>query len=405
MKRRTFLYALPGTFATTFLLNRTLHSKSFSPEYIPEKKYHELAEHTLASVQFSEVQMQWPRQVGKNAQLDIHGFGPRVNICVITTDQGAKGWGMTRGNQQNLEAAEAFIKGKKLTEVFEVSLGVKNEAALPFDIALHDLAGVILDKPVYALLGKTEPFITTCYSGMIYFDDLEPADNPAGLDKILEECQFDYNYGYRQFKLKIGRGNKWMAKQKGLQRDIEVTKLVAENFPDCDILVDANNGYSVDDTIAYLKGIGNIKLFWIEEPFHETEAEYKQLKAWLKSNNIETMLADGEANPNQPLLRKLEKEKIIDVHLTDIIGYGFTPWRQLMPELIQMGTPASPHAWGSALKTYYISHLAGGMGNTITIEGVTCKSEDVDFGEYKLKDGKLIPSSEPGFGMKLLKSL
>jgi L-alanine-DL-glutamate epimerase-like enolase superfamily enzyme len=298
-----------------------------------------------------------------------------------------------------------FVKGKKLTDVFEVATGVKNEQALPLDIALHDLAGVILDKPVYELLGRTQPYITHCYSGMIYFDDIEPPDNPAGLDKIVEECQYDYDYGYRQFKLKIGRGNKWMPKQEGLQRDIEVTKLVAENFPDCDILVDANNGYSVEDTIAYLKGIGNVKLFWIEEPFHETAHDYKKLKEWLTANNIETLLADGEAKPDHDLLRKLEEQKIINVHLPDIIGYGFTPWRKLMPELIRMGTPASPHAWGSLLKTYYIAQLAGGLGNTLTIEGVTCQSEDVDFGDYKMEEGKLIPSSAPGFGMKLLKSL
>jgi hypothetical protein len=45
------------------------------------------------------------------------------------------------------------------------------------------------------------------------------------------------------------------------------------------------------------------------------------------------------------------------------------------------------------------------LGNTLTIEGVTCQSEDVDFGDYKMEEGKLIPSSAPGFGMKLLKSL
>ena len=405
MKRRTFLHTLPGSLASAFLLYHPTQgmASSLLQPFAAEDK--DLSAHTLSALQFSEVQMQWPRQVGKNAQLDVHGHGPKERICIITTNQGAKGWGMTRGNQQSLEAAETYAKGKKLTEVFDVAVGVKNEQALPLDVALHDLAGVILDKPVYELLGKNQPYITDCYSGMIYFDDLEPADNPAGLDKILEECQYDYDYGYRQFKLKIGRGNKWMPKQEGLQRDIEVTKLVAENFPDCDILVDANNGYTVDDTIAYIKGIEGIKLFWIEEPFHETEEDYKKLKAWLKSNHIETLLADGEAKPDFPLLRKLEAQKIIDVHLPDIIGYGFTPWRKLMPELIQMGTPASPHAWGSQLKTYYIAHLAGGLGNTITIEGVTCQSDDVDFGDYQLKEGKLIPSSEPGFGMKLLKSL
>jgi L-alanine-DL-glutamate epimerase-like enolase superfamily enzyme len=219
----------------------------------------------------------------------------------------------------------------------------------------------------------------------------------------MEECEYDYSVGYRQFKLKIGRGNKWMPPQEGMKRDIEVTKLVNENFDDCDILVDANNGYTLEDTITYLEGIGDIDLFWFEEPFHENRDDYLALRKWLLDHGKQVFLADAEANPDQELLRELYKERILDVHLTDIVGHGFTAWRQLMPELIEMGISASPHAWGSLFKTYYNAHLAGAWGNTPTIEGVTCESDDVDFGDYELADGKLTPSSAPGFGMELLK--
>ena len=64
---------------------------------------------------------------------------------------------------------------------------------------------------------------------------------------------------------------------------------------------------------------------------------------------------------------------------------------------------ASPHAWGSQLKTNVIAHLAAACGKTVTIEGVTCVSDDIDFGNYRLENGKLIPSSAPGFGMTILK--
>ena len=68
-----------------------------------------------------------------------------------------------------------------------------------------------------------------------------------------------------------------------------------------------------------------------------------------------------------------------------------------------MNTLTSPHAWGNRLKTHYIAHLAAGLGNVVTIEGVTCLSDDIDYGHYPLKDGKLHVSEEPGFGMRLLK--
>lgn len=397
MERRNFLQLLTAGTASAAV-----------PGYLSndgreqEFKNQELARHKIADIQFTEVELRYPRQVGRNSRLGIHGSGPTVHVGILKTDQGAEGWGMTRGPKR-AEHVTSYLKGKTITDVFDPAVGVTDQKIFPIDIALHDLAGIILDQPVYELMGRKEPMITNCYSGMIYFDDLDPEDNPAGVDKILEECQYDYDYGYRQFKLKIGRGNKWMDPDEGLKRDIEVTKLVNEHFPDCDILVDANNGYDLDDTIAYLEGIGEVDLFWLEEPFHENRSDYIALRRWLIESEREVFLADAEFRPEQKLLRELYRRRVLDVHLTDIIGLGFSRWRNLMPELIEMGISASPHGWGSLFKTHYISHLAAAYGNTPTIEGVTCNSDDVDFGNYKLEDGKIIPSPEPGFGMKLLK--
>lgn len=362
----------------------------------------ELDKHSISEIEFKNIRLHYPRLVGRNAQGGIHGTGPNIKIATIYTNKGAMGWGMLQARGDEQKKSASYIKDKTVSELFLPAIGVTDDKAHPFDIVLHDLAGKILDKPVYELLGRTSPFITNCYSGMIYFDDLEPEENPVGVDKIIEECQYDYNVGYRQFKLKIGRGNKWMPHDEGMKRDIEVTKLVAENFPDCDILVDANNGYSFKDTITYLDGIGEIDLFWLEEPFHENYKDYLKLRNWMLDNGREIFLSDGEAKPDQELLMDLYEKRILDFHLTDIVGYGFTPWRKLMPQLVEMGISASPHAWGSLLKTYYNAHLAGGLGNIPTTEGVTCESDDVDFGKYTLEEGKLTPSSEPGFGMRLL---
>ena len=103
------------------------------------------------------------------------------------------------------------------------------------------------------------------------------------------------------------------------------------------------------------------------------------------------------------LIAQLEDLKLIDVCLPDIMGYGFTPWRNLMPILKKKNILASPHNWGDMFKTFYTVQFAGAYGNTATIEGVTCTSDDVDFGDYKLIGGKYTPSDAPGFGMKLVK--
>lgn len=405
MKRRTFLHALNLGLASTALLSTKSYGESITSLFDRTKQDKELAYHKIQDIKFSNVQLNYPRLVGKNARLDLHGYGPKVEICCLTTDKGAMGWASLRGSRKDAEQIAAELKGKKVSDIFQTSIGTLQARHIPFDMALHDLAGVILQKPVYALLGKQTPIITDYYSGMIYFDDLEPADNPSGIDRILEECRFDYEVGYRQFKLKIGRGHKWMPFREGLQRDIDVTKAVAQAFPDCEILVDGNNGFTAEQFIQYLQGIEGIKLFWIEEPFHETIEDYQKLRAYIESEGIDTLLADGEADPDQDFLKELIQQNLMDVHLTDIEGLGFTNWRKLMPELKKLGTKASPHAWGSLLKTNYTAHLAGGLGNTVTIEGVTSTSDDVDLSGYVVKDGKLIPPSSAGFGMPLLKKL
>ena len=364
-----------------------------------------LSEHRLKSAVTSSVQLHWPRQVGKNARLDVHGTGARPAIVKLTTDRGADGWAASRGDAKAVNRAMEKLQGKRLSEIFDPAAGITTIDAAPIDFALHDLAGIILEQPVYKMLGGSGPKSADCYSGMIYFDDLEPSDNPRGIEQVMKNCQADIDLGYRQLKVKIGRGNKWMPRQAGIQRDIEITREIARRFPEIEILVDGNDGFTAGEIIQYLEGIGDVKLFWIEEPFRETLNDYARLREWLKDNKRQTLLADGEADPDWPVLERLFEQKLLDVQLVDIVGHGFTPWRTLQTELNQKNIKSSPHAWGHLLKTYYTSHLAAGLGGVVTIEGVTCTSDDVDFGDYKLKDGKLTVSEAPGFGMKLLKTL
>ena len=88
---------------------------------------------------------------------------------------------------------------------------------------------------------------------MIYFDELEHNGKTGGIDKILENCNWDIEYGYRQLKIKIGRSGKWYSHEEGLKMDIEVIKKINIAFPDVTLLVDSNDKYTLQDTIDFLK--------------------------------------------------------------------------------------------------------------------------------------------------------
>ena len=404
MERRDFIKKSMGTaLAIGALSNVSATGIQGFYDITGSENFKELKLHRFDGIEFTSVKLNYPRPVGLNAIRGPHGSGPTDTVVTLKTDRGASGWGLMRTNTQQSKAAFEAMKGKPITDFFTVEKGVFNETAKSFDIALHDLAGQIFKKPVYQLLGPNKPFVAPCYSGMIYFDDLDQPTEKAGFDKILEECQYDHDYGYRQLKVKIGRGNKYLQGEKGLKRDIDVTKLVAKNFPDCEILVDGNDGFNTNGIIDYLKGIGDMPLFWLEEPFAETVADYQILRNYTNEHCHIKHFADGEANTNIDLIYQLADLNLIDVCLADLMGFGFTPWRNLMPVLKRKKILASPHNWGSALKTFYTVQFVGAFGNTAAIEGVTCTSDDVDFGDYKLVDGKYTPSNAPGFGMKLLK--
>lgn len=363
----------------------------------------DLSSHRIADVTIPELPSRYPRTVGKNARLGSHGDGPVARYAVVRTDQGATGWGLLRGGAQS---PLGDLVGTTLAEVFAPGIGVTDPRAEPLDFALHDLAGVILDQPVYQLLGGAGQTAVPCYDGAVYLDDLDPEESPRGIDAILTNCADDYRLGYRAFKLKIGRGHTWMEPADGLRRDIDVTRAVHERFPDCRILVDANNGYSSDGFLTYLDGVQDCDLFWIEEPFEESRDDLATLRRYLDERGATTLIADGEESHGQPesdipFLLGLASEHLLDVLIMDIVTFGLTNWRQLMPTLGEIGVRASPHTWGFPIKTLYAAHLAAGTGNVVTVEGVFGTAEGVDSSGYRLVEGNLHVPDKPGFGLNV----
>lgn len=66
--------------------------------------------------------------------------------------------------------------------------------------------------------------------------------------------------------------------------------------------------YSVEDTIAFMEGIGDTELYWFEEPFRECEENNCRLREYLNIHRPRTLIADGESMTNIPLLRSLAEK-------------------------------------------------------------------------------------------------
>ncbi|WP_299556378.1 enolase C-terminal domain-like protein [Seonamhaeicola sp.] len=367
------------------------------------KQIQELDKHIIDKCELVELNFHWPRFVGKNGRIDFHGQQKKSTALRLYTNKGAIGWGLSHPKATDLFP---LLKNKKVTDLILPEIGIVDGLDNRVDFALHDLMGVILNQPVYKLIGGNGTNETPIYSGMIYLDELNPGNETKGIDAILENCQWDVDYGYQQLKVKIGRSGRWYEHDKGLAKDIEVVKLIYHSFKDkgVEVLVDSNDMYTLDGTIKFLEGIGDMPLYWVEEPFREEVEAGKKLKQWMLQNGFEnTFYADGESRPDFEVCLGLGKQQLMDVFLPDTYGYGFSKWLKLMPELKRIKMLSSPHAWGNRLKTNYTAQIAAGLGNVCTVEGVTCLSEDIDYGNYPMINGKIKVSDAPGFGMKILK--
>lgn len=366
---------------------------------------HDLAQHRISAIETRTVRSVTARPIGRNAMRDGHGDGRELPVVVLRTDRGAVGWGHAgTGGVAMLVGLDRVgdLVGRSVAEVFDPSLGVTDEGARVVDIPLHDLAGRILGLPVYAMLGARGSTDVRCYSGGIYFDDLDPIGAPAGLEAIRRDLRMDWVLGHRDFKLKIGRGHRWMDAADGLERDIAATRLARELYPAARLLVDGNDGMSREDVERYLAAVADCGLYWVEELMPESRESSVWLRGLVDAESPGTLIADGEAEPDLTLLTGLAVDGLIDVALMDAFRFGFTAWRSAMAPLAAAGTRASPHTWGSPLTMYYAAHLAAGLGNVPTIEAMPAALDGVDAHGYRLRDGVLTVPDAPGFGLELV---
>lgn len=355
-----------------------------------------LTRHVVTGVRTVQVGAEYLREVGRNSFRGRHGRGGVETAYVVETDRGATGWGLP------LSAGDpAVVLGRNLAELIDPEVGVIDARAEFLDYALHDLAARILEVPVYAMLGAKGSARVRCYSGGIYLDDLDPAEAPAGLSAIKQNLAQDHEFGFRDFKLKLGRGYRWMPYQAGLDRDIEVTRLVRDLNPEAEILVDPNDGFSVNALTEYLAAVSDCRLYWIEEAYAERREDLEFLREQLAVLPWQPKIADGEYDPNVDHILRLARAGLLDVALMDAVGYGLTAWRRLMPQLAAASTEASPHAWGLPLKTLYAAHIAAGLGNVPIVEGVPGHTLGTGGDGYHLSDGTLTLSDHPGFGINL----
>jgi L-alanine-DL-glutamate epimerase-like enolase superfamily enzyme len=189
------------------------------------------------------------------------------NVLVhIETDNGAIGWGeaasaptMTGETVESMMAAVLYLKSALEGRLAEDIAGARsamaghmygNSAAkAAIEMALHDLVGRATKRPVYALLGgKKRSRIAVL--GVISNGELAADLRDAGQKKAA---------GFAAFKIKVGIDTPLADGE----RTRQICKLLGRDMLTCS---DANQGWSADEAVQYVRAVTGSGLAFFEQP-------------------------------------------------------------------------------------------------------------------------------------------
>jgi L-alanine-DL-glutamate epimerase-like enolase superfamily enzyme len=341
-----------------------------------------------------------PREAGCNARLGVHGQNVAARIGRVTIG-GVSGFGWTRVGR---EQAEAWI-GRSASELFDEEGKVQREFR-GFEYPLLDWLGRVAGKPVFRLFGSADassqsPVDVPCYDTTLYFDDLHLSDTGAAVDLLKREAAEGLALGHRHFKIKVGRGARWMEHADGLARDIAIIHGVRETIgANGRIMIDANNGYTLNGTKEVLAATAGARLYWLEEAFHEDKILYEDLRQWMAKEGLNALIADGEGQAS-PSLVEWAEQGVIDVVQYDIFGYGFCAWIELGRKLDASHVKSAPHSYGNVFGNYASGHLAAAIAGYQFVEWDPVAVEGLDDSAYAVRDGIVRLPETPGFGLQL----
>jgi D-arabinonate dehydratase len=196
------------------------------------------------------------------------------------------------------------------------------------DIALWDLKGKAVGRPVYALLGGALRQKVPAYVTGFYYRDGETPDDVA------REAEMYVKLGYRTVKAKVGG----LTPEADAERVGRIRKAVGK---DVAIMIDANQGWNLATAIRAAKLCEPHDIFWLEDPmpWFDERHTLARLKA-----ETSIPISAGETEYSPFGLRTMLAEGLVDYLIIDSTwAGGLTTWRKaaVMAELYQI--PMAAH--------------------------------------------------------------
>ena len=336
----------------------------------------------------------------------------RICIVKVTSDTGKVGWGEGYGPASIIKAGikhlAPYVIGQNPLETETIwnimyrrtmdfsRSGVLVSAISAIDVALWDLKGKILEKPVHLLLGGKKRNTIIPYATGMYFK------KSSNLCKDLaKEAKLYANDGYKAMKMKVGLG---------IEEDIENVKAVRQIIgPDINLMIDANHAYNLREAAHLAKAVEPYNIYWFEEPISpEYYGQYAELRT-----KTSIPIASGECEYLRFGFQTLLSSKSVDIVQPDICASGgLTEAKRIAVLASVYGVEIVPHTWGTGIAIATAAHFIANLDPLPgRLKSPNCYME-YDRTENGLRDeltttdmvfenGEIKISDAPGLGFEL----
>ena len=253
------------------------------------------------------------------------------------------------------------------------------QAIAGVDLAMWDLEARRAQQPLWRLLGGTTPRVR------VYASVLNP-DRPADLAAA---CR---NEGFRAFKLKIGFG-----KDRDLANVAAVRSALGD---DVDLMVDANQAWSLDTAIDMAEALESFYIGWLEEPLR-ADRPWNEWQALRDRTSI--ALAAGENIASDAGFDAALEANALKVVQPDIAKWGgFTKGVPLARRVLASGARFCPHWLGGGIGLLAAAHAlaAVGGGGMLEVDANPNPLRSATCGPLAaITDGSGVLSNRPGLGI------
>ena len=334
----------------------------------------------------------------------------------VYTDAGVAGtgeayWGA--GVPELVERMTPFLVGENPLDVDrlyehmvqkmsgEGSIGGPTVSAIAgVEVALHDLAGRILEVPAYQLLGGKYRDEVRVYCDCHAGDEADPASNADEAERVVDELGYDA----LKFDLDVESGAEKDRANRHLrgpevEHKAEIVREVTDRVGDrADVAFDCHWSFASGSAHRLAEAVEEYDVWWLEDPVPPENLDVQQEV----TQRTTTPVAAGENVYRVHGHRRLLEEQAVDIVAPDLPKVGGMRETQKIANLADLYyVPVAMHNVSSPVATVASAHVGAAVPNALAVEFHSYElgwwSDLVE--ENVIEDGRITVPETPGLGV------